>query len=749
MGDRDAGRPSDADTLPISPSEEAGTRLFDHRYLLEALVGTGGTGRVYRARDLELDEPVAVKILTNARAQAVQLLRREVRLARRVSHPNVVRVHDLGLAGGEVVYLTMELVAGPSLAALLARERLETGEAADIGRQICHGLDAAHRAGVLHVDLKPANVLIREDGPRRALISDFGIARALGDSQQAGYVIGTPMYMPPEQRRGDPLDPRSDVFAAAILLYELFSSELLFPTLEQAMRVDFSVARVRRDVPAPVADLVIRALDPRPDRRPPSAAILAAALGEVIQPSAASVPARPPLLAVVPFGDLGGGDGVLGVGIAEELIRILSTIRGVRVFAGGATARPSTDPRALGVELGADAVVRGTMQRAGERVRLNVSLLDVASGLQLWGDRFDGAIDEVISFQEGMALRICEALRVRWIALSRTGDAPAEAIDLYLRARRQMRHHVLGGPEGAVALLERCLALAPDLEPAVAMYAFACCRGWFLPSLVGERDWEEVSRRAVDSALARAPGLAESHLAAGMVAAQHGDIAGAAGALARALELAPTAADAHEYLGRLQAEAGHTDAALEHLRLAGTLDPSLHFGAIYLARYHLLRGDRSHASRLEAVRGPAALGCRQLLMRVATWYGDREELARHAEALPRDHLPREAAFLSLFAHYVLGGIDPAGLDQMFAAQLGRLRLSPRVMSNLHQMMVEAHAARGEDERALAHLSAAAGAALIDVDWLTACPLLERLRPSAAFDDALSRARARAAPLWRV
>lgn len=751
MGDRDSGPPSQVDTRPVHPSTgERGPRLLDRRYLLEAPIGTGGAGQVYRARDLELDEPVAVKILSKASADAVQLLRREVRLARRVTHPNVVRVHDLGVADGHVVYLTMELVTGVSLAELLSRERLDVEAAADLGRQICHGLDAAHRAGVLHADLKPANVLIRANGARRALISDFGVARALGDSQPAGRVFGTPMYMAPEQRAGDPLDPRTDLFAAAIVLYELFSGEKLFASLEEVIGIDFSEERVRSHVPAPAADLLIRALDPRPHRRPESAAVLAAALGELAEPSAASAPARPPLLAVVPFFDLGrGGEDYLGVGIAEELIRILSTIRGVSVFAGGATARPEADARALGAQLGAHAVVRGTMQRAGERVRLNVSLVDVASGLQLWGDHFDGAIDEVISFQEGMALRICESLRVRWIALSRTRDAPAEAIDLYLRARRQMRYNAVSGPEGAVALLERCLELAPDLEPAIGMHAFACCRAWFLPSVVGERDWAEECRRAVDSALARAPGMAESHLAAGVVAAQHGDIAGAARALARALELAPTAADAHEYLGRLLAEAGRFDAALEHLRLASTLDPSLHFGALYLARYHLLRGDLSYTRQLEAARGPAALAARQLLMRVATWYGDREALGRHAEALPRDQLPREAAFLTLFAHYVLGGLDPAGIDQMFAAQLGRLGLSRRVMSNLHQMMVEAHASRGEDERALAHLAAAAGAALIDLDWLAACPLLERLRPSPAFADSLDRTRQRAAPLWRV
>ena len=147
--------------------------------------------------------------------------------------------------------------------------------------------------------------------------------------------------------------------------------------------------------------------------------------------------------------------------------------------------------------------------------------------------------------------------------------------------------------------------------------------------------------------------------------------------------------------------------------------------------------------------GPSDLPARQLLMRIATWYGDEDSLRRHAATLPRDLLPRETGFLLLHAHYVLGGIDPAGIDQMFASQLERLAFSGRVLSNLHQVMAEAHAARGELDRALGHLGSAAGSALIDLDWLENCPLLDRLRPMGGFIAAQDRARRRAEPLRRL
>jgi eukaryotic-like serine/threonine-protein kinase len=744
----------EGDTRPRDASGRQIThRLLDDRYRLEALIGAGGAGQVYRAHDMQLGETVAVKVLRSATPGRVELLREEVRLARRVTHPNVVRVHDLGVAPGDVVYLTMEFVPGTSLGQLQRRERLGTRAAAQLGKQMCDGLHAAHRAGVLHVDLKPANVLVRDDGgARRALVSDFGVARALGASEP-GPIVGTPGYMAPEQRRGEPLDARTDIFSAALVLYELFAGENLFASLTQAEKVAVPEALVRSRVPEPVAEILIRALDPDPAGRPGSAALLAGALADLAGESTDEAPGHAPRLAVVPFRDLGGvggaggaGDEDLGIGVAEELIRVLSTIPAVKVFAGGATANETGDPRAIGARLGADAVVRGAIQRGGERVRMNVALVDVKSGLHLWGDLFEGAIGDVLGFQERTALRICESLRVRWISLARTRDAPAEAIELYLRARRELRRQPVSTPEGPVAMLERCLALAPDLEPAIALRALACCKAWLLPSAARQRDWAEESRAAVAIALARAPELAESHFAAGFAAAQRGDIAASVRSLRRALELAPTAADVHDYLGRLLAEVGRVDEALEHLTLSESLDPTL-YGGFWLVRYHALRGDRSGCAELESGRGVGDLGARQLLLRIATWYGDREELRRHAASLPRELLPREAAFLLIFVHYILGGIEPAAIDALFASNVQPLGLSPRVMSGLHQMMVEAHASRGEAERALAHLTRAAESALIDLDWLGHCPLLEPLRVTDAFAAAESRTRRRAEPLW--
>jgi serine/threonine-protein kinase len=383
-------------------------------------------------------------------------------------------------------------------------------------------------------------------------------------------------------------------------------------------------------------------------------------------------------------------------------------------------------------------------------VRVTASLVQVPSGVELWGDRFDGRIDDVFAFEESMSMRICEALRVGWICPAGVGPASAEAIELYFRARRQMRYHILAGPDGLVDLAERCMAIAPGFAPAVALHALGCAKAWFVPTVARERDWAAAARAAAAVAVERAPALAESHIAAAMVAAQDGHYADSVHSLGRALDLAPTTADAHLYLGRLQAEAGRGRDAVRHLELALTLDPSLLDAWFDLARYHALRGDRSHSAALWLREGYARMWALTLLLRIAGWYRDEAEIRRClAELGELTTHAGEAAVLIRFARYLLGESDGETLDREFALLVPLPALSARVRSNLHQLMAEGHAARGDSARSLAHLRAAADEALIDLDWLTLCPLLAGLREHPTFAAVQDRVRVRAEAIWRA
>ncbi|MCA9718715.1 MAG: serine/threonine protein kinase, partial [Myxococcales bacterium] len=224
-----SGDESDGDTrvLAASPRERLlGGAVVARRYEVRGVLGVGGMGSVYDVFDRNLEERVALKILQageRADATLVERFRREVRLARRISHRNTARVYDIGV-DGERWYLTMELIDGESLQALLEREsRLPITRACAIMADVCAGLAAIHAAGVVHRDLKPGNVLLERGG--RVAITDFGIARKIkrgaDDPLMTCGMIGTPLYMAPEQAVGSPeVDARADIYAVGVMLYE-------------------------------------------------------------------------------------------------------------------------------------------------------------------------------------------------------------------------------------------------------------------------------------------------------------------------------------------------------------------------------------------------------------------------------------------------------------------------------------------------------------------------------------------------
>src|SRR6266513_4122073 len=196
--------------------------ILADRYRIVGLVGKGGMGEVYRADDLKLGQPVALKFLPAKLASEPAWIERfyaEVRHARGVSHPNVCRVYDVGEIEGRH-FLSMEYVDGEDLASLLRRiGRLPSDKAVEIARQLCAGLAAAREHGVVHRDLKPANVMI--DGEGNVRITDFGIAALEGDT--SAMHAGTPQYMAPEQLRGDPASVKTDIYALGLILFEIFT----------------------------------------------------------------------------------------------------------------------------------------------------------------------------------------------------------------------------------------------------------------------------------------------------------------------------------------------------------------------------------------------------------------------------------------------------------------------------------------------------------------------------------------------
>ncbi|WP_239014494.1 serine/threonine-protein kinase [Archangium violaceum] len=792
-GDRTVIR---ATTDSTPPRESPSGPLFAGRYALLRMLGRGGMGTVYQARDSLVGDVVALKRLElgeDAGPDAIERFSREVRLARRITHPHVARMHDLGTHEGQT-FLTMEFVEGEDLRTLLARERpLTAPRAARLALAVCEGLAAAHAAGVVHRDLKPANILVESGG--RVVLTDFGIARALAGelASRTMGAVGTPMYMAPEQVSGEPVDARADVYAVGLLLFEMLTGEVPFtgetPWAAAMARLRQSPPdlRQRANVPPPLAELVHRCLGRAPDERPASALEVAGVLRDwlvsVGEPTLSGPPIPAPVtgahapasvshasttrtsprsttptvkqgVALLPLRFQGPRDSeFLGDSLTEALIDQLSRARGLRVPGSGVTARfrEARDPRAVGRELGVELVVDGTVQSAGPAVRVSIRLLEAQSGTQLWSGRFEHASNDAFELQDRLVPRIAEELRGEVVLAGWRASTPPEALALYRQANTLIHGAFRGHHDREpLALLDTCLELVPDFSPAIALHAIASLRTWFMSMKDSSRDDAATARASVERALRLAPAMAETHLARAMLAAQQDDWHSAVTALRTGLDIAPWHAPTLEYLGNMQCEAGRADEGLVRLRLAYDLSPSLVTALFELARCSALRGKmEDYRWALERLAASPAhrTAAESLRARVAGWTRDEETLRRCGAAVAE-----ESDFVSritgLYVSAVLGEVRALDFVPMFDESISQAN-SPRFASLMCQISTEVLGLCGHAEQALGYFRRAADTALIDLEWIDHCPALQPLRVLPGFAEGRRKVRARVEALWSV
>ena len=346
--------PSGPAPISATPSRAGGRfvagTILAGRYRIVTLLGAGGMGEVYKAEDLKLDHPVALKFLPETLSLSPAALARfhgEVRIARQVSHPNVCRVYDIGDVDG-LQFLTMEFIDGEDLASLLRRiGRLPADKAVEVARQLCAGLAAAHDAGVIHRDLKPHNVMI--DGRGRARVTDFGVAALAREVRQDNVVAGTPAFMAPEQLRGADATVRSDIYSLGLVLYEIFTGKraIQVSSLADAVLHHSSTSAIAplssvvSDVDPMVERVILRCLEKDPGARPASAIQVAAALpgGDPLQAALAAGETPSPEM-VAASGSTDAMRPGLAAGIAVAALAIVA-------FVGVAGARDTIQSRVM------------------------------------------------------------------------------------------------------------------------------------------------------------------------------------------------------------------------------------------------------------------------------------------------------------------------------------------------------------------------------------------------------------------
>jgi tetratricopeptide (TPR) repeat protein len=524
--------------LPTETNVDAARRLAPGtlvagRYRIVALVGVGGMGEVYRAHDEELDLDVALKVLRSHLAgdpRFIERFRRELILARQVTHPNVVRIHDIGESDG-MRFLTMDYVAGQSLFDLLEREGpLGVDRAVAIVRQLADGLQRAHDANIVHRDLKPGNVLVDTEGT--AYLTDFGVARSIDveGGTRAGAVVGTPAYLSPEQVTGSEVDHRADIYTLGLVFYEMLTGELPFAGDSQeevlAQRLTGHAREVTRPgvaIPRYVRTAIARCLERQPSRRYQNAAdlvadldahrtrvttsrirrvVLAAAAALVVLAGGAAlywggVPWRSSAqqgaesptsaarhaVAVLPLADETSDPSLAwtATGVAEMIASKLAETPELRVVDPQRVVRTihdlGIDPgryddqvlRQLAELLDVDTLLAGNVRRAGTTMRVDLRLLTVGADRSLEAHAVGGEApgeDGLFALTRDLS----ERLRNELGAVRATGadaDADTDSVEAARAYAEGRKRLALGDYVGAAPALERAVAADPSFAAAL------------------------------------------------------------------------------------------------------------------------------------------------------------------------------------------------------------------------------------------------------------------------------------------
>jgi serine/threonine-protein kinase len=604
-------------------------------YAICELLGSGGMGEVYRARDTRLNRDVAIKVLPDSLAEnpeAHARFEREAQSVAALSHPNILAIHDVGTEDG-VSFAVMELLEGETLRERIERTQVGISKALEIAREIVRGLVAAHDKDIVHRDLKPDNVFVTTGGLVKIL--DFGLATSrpgassldsatsaptIGHSQP-GAVMGTAGYMSPEQARGRPVDQRSDLFSFGVVLYELLSGKRPFAGESPA---DVISAILREDPPpcaspqgplSPALDRVVaRCLEKDAQARFQTASDLLFALENVHDhqshdSSFGGQPAEPApetavhSVAVLPFANMSPDPEkeFFCEGMAEEVINALGTIESFRVAARSSAFRftgKALDIQEVGRALKVKSVLEGSVRTAGRRVRVTVQLVDVDNGFQIWSERYDRSMDDIFALQDEISDSIVQALQVQ-LGIDGHEDlsrptASIEAYHLYLKGLHNWYKREQGSLQRAADFFEQAVAVDPDYASAHAGLAISYCSLAFYgmkPEIARAR-----SKAAAERAAALAPGLAEVHAALGMYASWFAfDWETAEREFKLALEANPSYALAYIWYGMALATLSRHDEAIALTARAREVDPLSPYANTALGLAYVQAGRRNEA----------------------------------------------------------------------------------------------------------------------------------------------------------
>jgi len=724
-------------------------------YRIVRKIGEGGMGVVFEASDDRLGRLVAIKALRHEGQQARERLWREARSLAKVSHPHVCQLFDVD-EDGETLFLVLELLEGQSLAARLASGPLPVSDAVCIVRQILDALDALHRNEIVHRDLKPSNVFLTPHGVK---LLDFGLARPagtapLGDAESTrtaatftapGSIAGTPHYMAPEQVDGLPAGPAADIFAAGCILYELLAGKRCFSG-DSAIDVLYAVVHHNppplggsREIEA-LDHVIRRALAKRPEHRYASAREMLEAVSAVSLPASAAtaVPARTVTrLIALPFRVLRKDDETdfLAYSLPDAISSSLSGADGIIVRSSLVAARfdGPPDPRRIAAEADVDAILTGSLTRAGDRFRLSYQLVEAPSGAVIWADTATALMEDLFSLQDELSKRIVQSLvlplsgRERRI-LRHDTPASARAYECYLRANQIAVVRTLDNMKLARDLYAQCLEEDPGYAPAWARLG----RVYRFIEKFGEEADENLVRadEAFRKAFALNPDLAIAHNLYTQIECDQGC---ALPAMLRLLERARFRRnDPDLFAGLVQAcrYCGELEASVAAHHRARHLDPHV---VTSVAHAYFLLGDYQKTLECCETKGGRYLDCAALVM-----LGDNQKALEKLRE--REHSGVAAGAVRAIMQSLRAYLEGDFRACLLAIEAGQpmTRQDPESLfySARHLAQIQEH------ERALKILSSAIDSGFLCGSALSRDPWLASLRSSPEYPQLLQAANQR-------
>ena len=595
-----------------APHDLVGQKLAS--FEVEKVIGRGGMGVVYLARDTKLDRSVAIKSLPSgllSSSTAKSRFKREAKVLASLNHPNIAVIYDIIEHDAGLAYLILEYVPGETLAERIAGEPLKLEDVFSIGQQIAEGVSAAHEKGVVHRDLKPGNIKITPDG--RVKVLDFGLAKTSGSQDknqgttitQPGRVIGTPAYMSPEQARGNPVDHCSDIWSFACILYEMltghspFEGDTATDTLARIIEREPNWEALPQETPANIRVILRHCLEKDPRWRLQHIKDAAIEIKETLNLLAAKPeapvrilwreqllggagPVRIKSLAVLPLENLTGDteQEYFADGMTEALIANLGKIGALQVRSRTSIMQYKDARKPLpeiARELNVEAVVEGSVMRVADQVRITAQLIDAPTDTHLWADSYERDLRDILALLSDVARTIARQIEIKLTPdqearLAAKRPVNPETYEAYLKGMFHLNKMTPEGTEKGLDYLRQAIEKDPEDPLAYGGLALGYVTSAHGPGAPPDA-WTQAEAAAI-TALELDETSTEAYAALAMVKVYRDwDWEGAAEAYQRALKLNPSLAMTRAHYSFYLLLFNRTDEALAEMRRVQEVDP--------------------------------------------------------------------------------------------------------------------------------------------------------------------------------